>query len=210
MALFVQGLIIGLMVAVPFGPIGLFCINRALSGGPTYGLFSGLGVATADAIAAGIAALGWTLISGFFVTEQLWLRLFGGLFLCYLGVRTFSAKPKSQVASVSEESRTKAYATMLIFNISHPGTILSFLAIYAGWGIENLSGKYLSAAVLAVSVFCGSALWWVALCGILITFETKFTHNALRRVHIVSGVIIAGVGVIVLLTFLQEVRQALP
>jgi threonine/homoserine/homoserine lactone efflux protein len=200
MPLIVQGLIIGFVVAVPFGPIGLLCINRALSGGPVYGLFSGLGVATADAIAAGIAAVGWTLISSFFVSEQLWLRLFGGLFLCYLGVRTFLAKPRNQVTSFNEENLTKAYATMLFFNLSHPGTILSFLAIYAGWGIEDLSGHYLSAAVLSVSVFCGSALWWFILCGLLITFQTKFTYNALRWVHIISGMIIAGFGFAVLLS----------
>ncbi len=206
MPLLVQGLIIGFVIAVPFGPIGLFCINRALSGGPVYGLFSGLGVATADAIAAGIAAVGWTLISSFFVSEQLWLRLFGGLFLCYLGGRTFLAKPKNQVASVNAESRAKAYATMLVFNLSHPGTILSFLAIYAGWGIENLSGNYLSAAKLTVSVFCGSALWWFILCGLLIVFQTKFTHGALWWVHILSGTIITGFGFIVRLSFLQGIK----
>ncbi len=200
MALFIQGLIIGLIVAVPFGPIGLFCISRALSGGPVYGLSSGLGVATADAIAAGIAALFWTLIARFFVSEQLWLRLFGGLFLCYLGIRTFLARPASPMASVEEKSRARAYATMLLFNLSHPGTILSFLAIYAGWGIENLSGNYLSAATLTVSVFCGSALWWVMLCGLLVVFQTKFTYNALRWVHTISGMIIAGFGIAVLLT----------
>lgn len=204
MPLLVQGLIIGFVVAVPFGPIGLLCINRALSGGPVYGLFSGLGIATADAIAAGIAAVFWTLISNFFVSEQLWLRLFGGLFLCYLGVRTFLAKPENQVMSVNEKNLTKAYATMVFFNLSHPGTILSFLAIYAGWGIENLSGKYLSAAVLSVSVFCGSALWWVILCGLLIMFQTKFTYGALRWVHIVSGMIIAGFGFVVLLSVINR------
>ena len=46
----------GLVVAVPVGPLGLLCVNRALILGPVYGLFSGLGVATADAFAAGIAA----------------------------------------------------------------------------------------------------------------------------------------------------------
>ena len=61
--LFLLGIVIGLMVAVPVGPLGLLCVNRALSRGPLHGLFSGMGVATADALAAGVTALGMTLVS---------------------------------------------------------------------------------------------------------------------------------------------------
>ena len=73
--LFIEGILIGLVVAVPVGPLGLLCINRALMLGPQCGFFSGLGVATADALAAGIAALSISLISGLFVEHQLALRL---------------------------------------------------------------------------------------------------------------------------------------
>ena len=60
----IQGILIGLVVAVPVGPLGLLCINRSLMLGALAGLASGLGVASADALAAGIAALGfhWFLI----------------------------------------------------------------------------------------------------------------------------------------------------
>jgi threonine/homoserine/homoserine lactone efflux protein len=51
MKLFLEGILFGFLIAVPVGPIGLLCINRALSGGAAYGLVSGLGIATADAIA---------------------------------------------------------------------------------------------------------------------------------------------------------------
>ena len=48
--LVLQGILMGLVVAVPVGPLGLLCVNRALMLGAVYGLFSGLGVATADAL----------------------------------------------------------------------------------------------------------------------------------------------------------------
>jgi len=80
-----QGILIGLVVAVPVGPLGLLCINRSLMLGALAGLASGLGVASADALAAGIAALGISLVSDFLVEYQILLRLIGGLFLCVLG-----------------------------------------------------------------------------------------------------------------------------
>lgn len=197
---FIKGLIIGITVAVPVGPIGLLCVNRALSGGPAYGLFSGLGVATADAISAGIAVLGLTLVSSILISQQVWLRLIGGVFLCYLGLRTFLVRPAEQATSTKENGLVGAYASTFFLTLTSPVTILSFVAIYAGWGVESLSGDYLSAALLTAGIFVGSALWWIVLSVALRTHGTKINSSGLRWVHRVSGVIIAGFGFIVLLS----------
>lgn len=79
--LFIKALIIGFVVSVPVGPIGFLCVNRALSLGRAYGLISGLGVATADAISAGVAALGVTLVSDFLVSQRAWLEPRGSVSL---------------------------------------------------------------------------------------------------------------------------------
>src|ERR1051325_11685579 len=94
--LLLQGIVIGIIVAVPVGPLGLLCINRALSMGPVLGLFSGLGVASADAVAAGIAALGISLVSSFLIAHQVVIRFFGGLFLCYVGYKIYQTTPTGQ------------------------------------------------------------------------------------------------------------------
>ncbi len=195
---FVQGLLIGFVVAVPVGPVGLTCINRALSGGAAYGLVSGLGVATADAIAAGIAVLGLTLVLSFLIHEEMWFRLIGGLFLCYLGFKIFTTRAAEQVASAKVNGLIRAYASMFLLAMTNPGTILSLLAICAGWGVGNLSGNYLSAALLTSGVFFGSALWWVLLASGMVFFGPKFAYPGLRLVHRISGLIIIGFGFVVL------------
>src|ERR1700689_5334867 len=88
-----KGVIIGFSIAAPVGPIGVLCIRRSLADGVGMGFVSGLGAATADAAYGCVAAFGLTAISGFLVRQQFWLALIGGLFLCYLGVRTFLSKP---------------------------------------------------------------------------------------------------------------------
>jgi threonine/homoserine/homoserine lactone efflux protein len=196
--LFVQGVLMGLVVAVPVGPLGLLCISRALGLGPTYGLFSGLGVATADALAAGIAALGITLISGFLSEHQVILRLVGGAFLCYLGWKIYLTEPVAQAPIKNFNGLVGAYATTLFLTISNPVTILSFVAIYAGWHVPSLDGHHVAAAMLTLGVFTGSALWWVALFICLKAFHEKVNLRFLFWVHRVSGSIIAICGVIVL------------
>jgi threonine/homoserine/homoserine lactone efflux protein len=206
--LLIEGIMIGLIVAVPVGPLGLLCINRALMLGPLCGLCSGLGVATADAIAAGIAALGITLISGFLSDHQVLLRFIGGIFLCYLGYKIYRTEPVSRVPINTVNGLLSAFATTFFLTLSNPVTILSFIAIYAGWHVPSLHGHYAAAATLTAGVFTGSALWWVGLFLGLTAFHEKFNLDFLFWVHRVSGAVIASSGVIVLLS-LSPLNQSL-
>jgi threonine/homoserine/homoserine lactone efflux protein len=198
MKLFFEGILFGFLIAVPVGPIGLLCINRALSGGAAYGLLSGLGIATGDAIAGGVAALGLTLVYSFLVSQQSWLHIASGLFLCYLGFRTFMVRPARPETSAAVNGFIGAYSSTFLLTLSNPVTILSFFAIYAGWNLESLRGEYFPAFLLMLGIFFGSALWWVLLAVGLLLFREKFTDQALNWVHKVSGVVIAGFGFVVL------------
>ncbi len=190
-----------MMVAVPVGPLGILCINRALALGALCGLVSGLGVATADALAAGIAALGISLISGFIIEHHTLLRLVGGLFLCYLGFRIYHTESLQKPPKVSTvNSLVGAYLTTLFLTLSNPVTFLSFVAIYAGWHVESLSGQYFDAAILTLGVFSGSALWWFALFVGLTTFRDRFNLKILDWIHRLSGALIALFGLVILLS----------
>lgn len=204
----IQGILIGVVVAVPVGPLGLLCINRSLMLGALAGLASGLGVASADAVAAGIAALGISLISDFLIEYQLVLRFVGGIFLCILGYRIYRTEPAVKVPTISTNGLLGAYATTFFLTVSNPVTILSFLAIYAGWHVPSLRGHYLAAAFLTAGVFIGSGLWWVVLFVGLTLFRLKISHGFLGLVHRVSGVLIVGFGITVLLS-LSPLKQAL-
>ena len=206
--LLIEGILIGLVVAVPVGPLGLLCINRALMMGAVCGLFSGLGVATADALAAGIAALGISLISGFLLEHQLMLRLIGGVFLCCLGYKIYQTEPLAQAPVNNVNGLVSAYATTFFLTFSNPVTILSFVGIYAGWHVPSLHGHYFAAAILTAGVFAGSALWWVGLFIGLTAFHDKFSLRFLFWVHRVSGAVIATLGILVLLS-LGPLRQSL-
>jgi len=206
--LITQGVLIGFVVAVPVGPLGILCINRALAAGALCGLFSGLGVATADALAASVAALGISFVSGFLTNHQIVLRLAGGVFLCYLGAQIYRTKPKPAAAAASDvNGLVNAYATTFILTFSNPVTLLSFIAIYAGWHVPSLQGRYFAAALLALGVLIGSALWWVGLFIGMTAFREKFSLDALAWVHRVSGALMVGFGIVILLS-LSPLKQA--
>jgi threonine/homoserine/homoserine lactone efflux protein len=195
----VKGLIIGFSIAAPVGPIGILCIRRTLSDGRVSGLVSGLGAATADAIYGSIAGFGLAFISNFLVGQQVWLRLIGGLFLCYLGLKTFFSEPVKQTAQAKGIGLVGAYVSTFFLTLTNPMTIISFAAIFTGLGLAGTGGNYGAAGVLVLGVFTGSALWWFILSGSVGFLREKFNIHGLLWVNRISGAIITGFGLWALL-----------
>ena len=193
-----RGLAIGFSIAAPVGPIGVLCIRRTLAEGRAWGLVSGLGAATADAIYGCVAGLGLTFVSNFLVNQQIWMRLMGGLFLCYLGLKILLAKPSEKAATAKGNSLAGAFISTLFLTLTNPMTIISFAAIFAGLGLADVGGNYASAGILILGVFMGSALWWVVLSGGAAVFREKFNARGLGWVNKISGMIITGFGFVAL------------
>ena len=188
----------GFAVAAPVGPIGLLCIQRTLQDGRIYGLATGLGAATADAFYGLIAAFGLTFIASFFLDQQNWIALLGGLYLCFLGVRVFRSAPASMTEPQDRGGLLGAYATTFLLTLTNPVTILSFIAIFAGLGLAQGSQDYLAAAILVLGVFCGSAAWWLLLSGGFSLIRRKVNTRSMIWVNRFSGAIIVAFGIFAL------------
>jgi threonine/homoserine/homoserine lactone efflux protein len=141
-----------------------------------------------------------TFISNFLISQQVWLRLIGGGFLCYLGFRTFLSKPAEQAALTKGNGLLGSYVSTFFLTITNPVTILSFAAIFAGLGVGSAEGNYVYAAMLVLGVFIGSTLWWFILSSGVTVFRKKFNPRRLRWVNRISGIIIAAFGLIALLS----------
>lgn len=193
----------GFSIAAPVGPIGVLCIRRTINNGRLSGLVSGLGAATADGLYGCVAAFGLTFISSFLVSQQLWLRLIGGGFLIYLGIKTLLSKPAEKAAVVSSDSTIAGdYLSTFFLTVTNPMTILSFAAVFAGMGLAVTDGGYISAVLLVLGVVIGSALWWLCLSGIVGVFRQKFNSTGLIWVNRISGLIIVAFGLAALASLL--------
>jgi threonine/homoserine/homoserine lactone efflux protein len=197
----IKGLVIGVSIAAPVGPIGLLCIRRSLEQGRVAGLATGLGAATADAAYGCIAGFGLTAISGFLLEHALWLRLGGGLALCYLGARTFLAPPAQREAQLRPGGQVSAYLSALALTLANPLTILSFVAVFAGFGLVE-TPSYPAAATLVAGVFVGSGLWWVFLSAVAASMRSRVSGGWMRAVNRASGGAIVVFGLYALSTVL--------
>jgi threonine/homoserine/homoserine lactone efflux protein len=195
---FLKGLAIGFLIAAPVGPIGVLCIRRSLTDGRAVGFVSGLGAATADAIYGCIAGFGLTAVSSALVAQANWIQLLGGLFLCYLGIRTVVSSPAEQAATAHGRSLVMAYLSTVFLTLTNPATILSFAAVFAGLGLAQATGRYDTASILVLGVFVGSGLWWLLLSGGVSLFRSAFTPSRLRWLNRISGLLLLAFGIIAL------------
>lgn len=206
---FWQGIVVGFSIAAPVGPIGVLCIRHSLAGGRLAGFSAGLGAASADSLFALLGAFGLTAVSGFLVGQQFWLRLVGGLFLCWLGVRILRA-PKSNRTDLELELKAgeaihplRIYLSTFVLTLSNPLTILSFAAVFAGLGLAADAGAAAAPAVAApawvvLGVFCGSVAWWLFLSSAAAALRSRLTLQMLRWIDLLSAAVILIFGLVIL------------
>ena len=76
-----KGIIIGILVSAPMGPVGMLCLQRTLNKGRLHGLVTGLGAALSDIIYAALTCLGMGVVVNFVEANQSPLQLIGSVVL---------------------------------------------------------------------------------------------------------------------------------
>ncbi|HKQ46126.1 MAG TPA: LysE family transporter [Rhizomicrobium sp.] len=199
-----SGVVMGLVAAVPIGPVNLICIRRTFAFGPLNGFVSGLGAALGDGIFAAITGFGLTWIAQLIEGYAPLIELTGGAMLIWFGWRTFAAPPMIRCMeerdSEGATNLIRAMASTFALTITNPATLLAFTAMFAGLaGLAGGAGSYVDASFVVGGVVAGSAGWWLALTTLIGLFHTRIDEMAMKRINRISGVLVAIFGLVVLI-----------
>ncbi|MDQ2829698.1 MAG: LysE family translocator [Chloroflexota bacterium] len=200
-AFFLHGLVMGLAVSAPVGPIGVLVIRRSMADGRLAGLVCGLGCATGIALYGSVVGFGLTSIAHLALAYQGALRVVGGLFLGYLGYTIFRTLPATHavVAARPRRGLLSSYASTFALTLINPIVILYFVAAIASGGLLSAAHVPLAAPLLVLGVFVGSAGWWATLSCIVGTVRARLQMRWLRWANYLSGLVISGFGALILL-----------
>lgn len=207
LTLLVSGVMVGVAVAAPIGPVNLICIRRTLRYGPLNGFVSGSGAAIGDGLFATIAAFGVTAAIAFVTNYSLWLQLVGGLFLIGLGLKTWFSHPHLDDALPEKAlgDLLPVIGTTFALTITNPATMIGFMAIFGGIaGFAVGAEDYGRALLLVASVVAGSALWWAVLTFFVSYFRRRMSDRMLEIINHASAVLIILFGIAVLCRIMWE------
>lgn len=193
--LIVKGFAIGIAVAAPVGPVGLLCIRRSIADGRAAGFVTGLGAAVADAAMALLAAFGVTVIADFMMTHRVGFHLVGGGILLLMGIAAMRSRPPVKSGGpVHASSLVAAFFSTVALTLANPLTIASMLLLFSSLGIAVGAGDATKATGLVCGVFLGSTAWWLILSFFADWFGHRLNTKLLRSINIITGIIIAGLG----------------
>lgn len=193
--LLVRGLIAGLFIAAPIGPVNVLCMHRTILGGWKPGVISGMGAAVADMLYGAVAGFSISFIITFLERELFWIRFLGGILLVFIGAIYFFRAPEPFDAAEKErEGSYSDFRSTFLLTLTNPTTILSFLAVLAALGMGRNRVWWLTIFLVA-GIFCGSMLWWIILSSIVTRLRNRVNDRVLRWMNRVAGLAIGGFGV---------------
>lgn len=194
LALFVKAAIVGIAVASPVGPMSLLCMRRTLTRGWRWGMATGLGIAVGDGIYGLVAALGLASVSAFVLAWETQLHLAAGLFLIWIGLKTFFTKDDGRVAEEGDaRSIGTAFLGTVALTLTNPPTIVMFAALFTT--LAPTSGFEPWVAVATVSgVFAGSLVWWIGVILAVSGLRRALGRTVRLWIDRISGIVLAVLG----------------
>ena len=192
--LFAKGVLLGLSIAAPVGPMALLCLRTTLTHGFVPGLMGGMGVAAGDAFYASLAAFGLQAATAVLTGQSLWLAVLGGAYLVWFGVGVVR---QPLPATAAGEGQRKGLATLVItflLTLANPPTIMIFAAMFAGLGLVEAHGGTATALAVVAGVTVGSAGWWLLFATVVDRMRGRLQGPVFIWVNRISGAALAGFG----------------
>ena len=115
-----HGLLIGMLISIPTGPVGFLCVRRALLHKYRAAFTSALGSICADMIFGCVAIFGLTSVYGFFMREQHSIRFIGGLMLLYVGIKTFFEIEPDRILGIKKYEHVGNFASTFLLTVTNP------------------------------------------------------------------------------------------
>ena len=189
-SILIEGLIIGILVSIPMGPIGVLCIQRTIHQGRRSGFISGIGAASADSSFAFIAGFGLTFITDFFKEQQFYLMFGGAIVLVILGLNLFFKDTIKEIRKIrfNKSNSFADFGSVFLLTLSNPITILFFGLVFTGLGI--VKNNIMETGTLIGGIFLGAVLWWFLLSTLVSLFRNFFRIRIIFWLNKIAGILI--------------------
>ena len=185
-----KGILIGICVSAPMGPIGVLCIQRTLNKGRWYGFATGIGATVSDIIYALFTGFGMSFVMDLITNNQnkFFLQSIGSILLLCFGIYCFRSNPTKKMHISSQNKGTLAHNALTAFLVtfSNPLIILLFMALFAQFAfivpdhpVEMTFGY--------ISIIIGALLWWFGLTWIIDKIRGKFDYNGIQLINKIIG-----------------------
>ncbi|MGL5054690.1 MAG: LysE family transporter [Fusobacteriaceae bacterium] len=197
-------LTVGILLGLPFGPIGIMCMGKTIEKGRGAGFASALGAVSVDIIYSIIAFLILIPAKGFIDRNEFVLKIIVGLFLLVVGgIKVFGKVAIKNLDKADGEIQPKEsfrelgheYAKIFLLSIPNVFNVVTIITIFTGLRIFALTESFLIPK-LVFGILVGSLILWTITITILNSLRKKITEKTIERVVRLCGLAIAVFGIL--------------
>lgn len=196
------GMIMGILLAMPFGPVNLLAIQRAVERGFFGGMAAGLGIMLGDGLIALGAALGVNALSGAIRQYRTAIQILGGLVLLVFGLRLYFTRPvvatEKQAAKASLWDYVWDIPQTFFLTITNPGAVLGLVAIFGGVSSFVEIESYIDAFTMVAAIMGGSFLYWFTVSQFVATIRHRLDAVRLGQINRIAGLVLIGFGCVLI------------
>jgi len=194
----IKGILIGLCISVPLGPIGMLTIQRTLNRGQKHGIATGLGATTSDLIYTVITLFFLSFVLDFIEEHRFIIQLAGSLVVAAFGLYIFRSNPATQPKpnEAIKHSLFGDFMTSFGLTLSNPFVLFVLIALFARFEFIGNKTTLLVSVIGISSILGGAILWWSLLTFLVSKFKSKLNMRELKIINQIVGLVIIGIGVV--------------
>jgi putative LysE/RhtB family amino acid efflux pump len=192
----------GILLAMPFGPINLLGIQRAVERGFFGGMAAGIGIMAGDGLIALGAALGVNAISGAIRQYRTLIQIVGGAALLGFGIKLCLARAVVARDASAEKASLRDYIwdipAMAFLTITNPPALLGLIAIFGGVSSFVEVESYVDALTMVAAIMGGSFLYWFIVSEFIATIRHRLDVVRLEQINRLAGLLLIGFGCVLI------------
>lgn len=192
----IKGILIGLCISVPLGPIGMLCIQRTFNRGPKYGMITGLGATVSDLIYTIITLFFLSFVIDFIEIHKFAIQLTGSILVGVFGYYIFKSNPMTQPKTNENKTHSLFGDFMSAFGLtfSNPLILFVLIALFARFEFISTSTTLFVSICGIIAIMTGALIWWGFITYIITHFKNKLNMRELKIINQVTGIIIILIG----------------
>ena len=202
----IKGILIGLCISVPLGPIGMLTIQRTLNRGQKYGIATGLGATFSDLVYTIITLFFLSFVLDFIELHRFIIQLVGSVVVAAFGYYIFTSHPATQPKPNEPFKHTLIgdFASSFGLTFSNPLVLFVLIALFARFEfIGNDTTLFVSICGI-LSILGGALMWWSLLTFLISRFKNKLNMRDLKIINQITGTIIICIGCVGLILSLLK------
>lgn len=206
-----SGLIIGILISAPMGPVGVLCIQRTLNKGRWAGFFTGIGAAISDILYCLLAGFGLSFIENFLNRHQNIIQILGSIVLIGFGIYQMKSNPSKQLRknNIQKTSAKTDILTGFLFTFSNPLILFLIIGLFARFNFLSSYSEIYHTITGFLFIFIGAIVWWYIVTFFVNKIRAHFNLRSMWLINRITGSIMLVFALVGIITGISSIISQL-